>query len=344
MEPAPTIRAQGLVKRYGQTTVLDGLDVTVGSGITGLLGANGAGKTTLLGLILGLHHADDGQLEVLGLDPRRAGPDVRARIGYAPEHHELPADLQAAELVRHVAELHGLPRRAATERANDTLWEVGLGEERFRGIGTMSTGQRQRVKLAQALAHDPRLLLLDEPTDGLDPMQRQEMLTLIARIGSELGIDVVLSSHRLGEVERICGGVVILDAGRVVRAGRLDDLQDGASELVVDVDGGGAELLGALQAAGWTVTSDGTTLCVDAGEHADAAADAVRDAVADRGLALHRLEVRRASLEDVFFDTGGTSGEVGNRGGTASGVSRGGGTDVGGAVTGGTEATGGLVR
>jgi ABC-2 type transport system ATP-binding protein len=181
------IVAENVVKRWGSTTALSGASLTVHPGVTGLLGANGAGKTTFIGMVLGLHRPDAGRLQVLGLDPGVAGPEVRARLGYAPEHHSLPPDISANDLVRHIAEVHGLPHREATSRSSDALWMVGLGEERFRPVGTMSTGQRQRVKLAQAIAHDPQLVLLDEPTDGLDPVQRDDMLSLIRRIGTEFG-------------------------------------------------------------------------------------------------------------------------------------------------------------
>ena len=155
--PARTVaEAVGLTRRFGRTTALDGASFVVPAGVTGLLGANGAGKTTLLGLLLGLHRPDDGHLSVLGMDPARAGPEVRARIGYAPEHHRLPPDTRAHDLVRHIAEVHGLPHRDATNRASDALWAVGLGEERFRPVGTMSTGQRQRVKLARPSPTTPR--------------------------------------------------------------------------------------------------------------------------------------------------------------------------------------------
>ncbi|HRW38807.1 MAG TPA: ABC transporter ATP-binding protein, partial [Aquihabitans sp.] len=153
------IEVRDVVKRWGSTLALGGASCTVGPGVTGLLGANGAGKTSLLGLILGLDRPDAGQLRVFGIDPATAGPDVRALLGYSPEHHLLPPDVKAVDFVRHVAEVHGLPRREATNRASDVLWQVGLGEERGRALGTMSTGQRQRVKLAQALAHDPKLVL-----------------------------------------------------------------------------------------------------------------------------------------------------------------------------------------
>ena len=273
---AAILSAAGVVKRFGAVTALSGVTVEVTEGITGLLGANGAGKTTLIGLALGLTHPDGGQLEVLGLDPVEAGPEVRAILGYSPEHQSLPPDVRAFDLVAHLAEVHGLPHRSATARASDALYQVGLGEERFRPVGTMSTGQKQRVKLAAALAHDPSLILLDEPTDGLDPVQREDMLTLIRRVGTEFGINVLLSSHL------------------------LDELRTGVGGWYVDVETGDDQLAAALRATGATVTVDGRRLLV---EHIASAA-VVRDAVAQLGLGLVRLERRRLSLEDVFLDAG----------------------------------------
>jgi ABC-2 type transport system ATP-binding protein len=293
------IAASGVVKRYGRTVALAGLDAEIGPGITGLLGSNGAGKTTFISVALGLRSRDAGDLTVLGRDPATAGIEVRSRIGYAPEHHDLPAELSATDFVRHLAEMHLLPRRAAVQRANDALWLVGLGEERFRPVGTMSTGQRQRVKLAAAIAHDPELVLLDEPTDGLDPMQRTEMLALIRRIGTEFGVDIVVSSHHLEEVERICDAVVIVEGGEVVHAGRLADLRRGSREgLVVEVDERTDELAAMLSARGFDVTLDGGVLLLGA---ADELADAVRDSVADLGIGLRRLEPRARTLEDVYL-------------------------------------------
>ncbi|MCU1351968.1 MAG: transporter ATP-binding protein, partial [Acidimicrobiales bacterium] len=293
-----------VVKRWGSTTALDGATLEVHRGVTGLLGANGAGKTTLLGMLLGLHPPDEGRIEVLGLDPTRAGPAVRARVGYAPEHHLLPPDVRAIDFVRHVAEIHGLPHREATGRASDALWQVGLGEERFRALGTMSTGQRQRVKLAQAIAHDPVLMLLDEPTDGLDPVQRDTMLTLIRRIGTEFGIDVLLSSHLLEEVERVCDNAVILHDGRVAAAGTLDELRGEGEGLVLEVDGEPAAVdaaLDAVRATGAEVRIDGRRYLVSGGEDLF---DVVRDAVADHGVGIRRLQPRTVSLEDVFLGVG----------------------------------------
>jgi ABC-2 type transport system ATP-binding protein len=293
------IAASGVVKRYGRTVALAGVDAEIGPGITGLLGSNGAGKTTFISVALGLRSRDAGDLTVLGRDPETAGIEVRSRIGYAPEHHDLPAELSATDFVRHLAEMHLLSRRAAVQRANDALWLVGLGEERFRPVGTMSTGQRQRVKLASAIAHDPELVLLDEPTDGLDPMQRTEMLALIRRIGTEFGVNIVVSSHHLEEVERICDAVVIVEGGEVVQAGRLDDLRRGSREgLVVEVDERMDELASILSARGFDVTLDGGVLLV--GAAADLP-DAVRDAVADLGVGLRRLEPRARTLEDVYL-------------------------------------------
>ena len=301
-QPAQSVvSARGVVKRYGSTVALAGLDAVIGPGITGLLGSNGAGKTTFISLILGLRSRDAGELTVLGHDPATAGIEVRSRMGYAPEHHDLPAELAATDLVRHLSEMHLLPQRAAVQRANDALWLVGLGEERFRPVGTMSTGQRQRVKLASAIAHDPEVVLLDEPTDGLDPMQRTEMLDLIRRIGTEFGMDILISSHHLEEVERICDAVVIVEGGEVVRAGTLADLRRGPGGLVVEVDERADELASILRARGFDVTVEGDVLLLGG---VDGVHDAVRDGVADLGVGLRRLGERGRTLEDVYMGGG----------------------------------------
>jgi ABC-2 type transport system ATP-binding protein len=295
------ISARGVVKRYGRTTALAGLDADIGPGITGLLGSNGAGKTTFISLALGLRSRDGGELAVLGRDPGTAGIEVRSRIGYAPEHHDLPAELAATDFVRHLAEMHLLPRRAAVQRANDALWLVGLGEERFRPVGLMSTGQRQRVKLASAIAHDPELVLLDEPTDGLDPMQRTEMLALIRRIGTEFGMNILLSSHHLEEAEQICDAVVIVEGGEVVRAGTLSELRRGPEGLVLEVDERADELASMLAERGLEVTFDEGVILLSGAEDAY---DLIRDAVAELGVGLRRLEPRGRTLEDVYLGVG----------------------------------------
>ncbi len=305
----PVVTAVEVTKRWSQTQALSGATFDVGDGVTGLLGANGAGKTTLLGLILGLYRPDSGVVTVFGRDPWVAGADVRARLGYAPEHDALPPDVSAHDVVRHLAELHGLPRREATSRASDALWEVGLGEERFRPVGTMSTGQRQRVKLAQAIVHDPELLLLDEPTNGLDPSQREDMLALIAHVGADLGMHVILSSHLLEEVQRVSRSVVILDDGHVVAQGELAKLRQTPPELLVELDHHeGADpapaFASTLQAAGLLAAVDGPRhVVVPLGT--PSVYDTVRDALVDGGYSVRRLERRTASLEDVYLARSG---------------------------------------
>ena len=294
-----------LTQRFGSTVALDAVDVQLHPGVTGLVGANGAGKTTLINALLGLRAPTSGSARVLGLDPRGQGPALRARVGFAPERDVLPDEMRAVDFVRHLAQVRGLPRSEARTRASDSLWLVGLGEERTRTLGTMSTGQRQRVKLAQAIASDPQLVLLDEPTSGLDPTQRSEMLTLIGEISNEHAVNVVLSSHLLNEVESVCDHVVALDAGRLVACGPLSDLigdDEGVILELVDV----AEPAGsvdavelALRAAGVALERVGTTLRLG-GLERDELCDRARDAVADAGARIRRLETRRRTLTDLF--------------------------------------------
>ena len=175
---------------------------------------------------------------MLGLDPATDAAQVRARVGYMPEHDCLPPDVSAAEFVTHLGRISGLPRTAARERASEALRHVGLYEERYRQIGGYSTGMKQRVKLAQALVHDPDLLLLDEPTNGLDPAGRDAMLALIHRIGTEFGISVVVCSHLLGEVERICDSLIAIDGGRLLRADRISAMTEASDVLAVEVSRG----------------------------------------------------------------------------------------------------------
>src|SRR5437660_12360309 len=307
---ATVVTAVDVAKRWGSTQALNGASFSVGEGVTGLLGANGAGKTTLLGLILGLHRPDSGTLDVLGHDPWLAGAAVRAKLGYSPEHDALPPDVAAHDVVRHLAELHGLPRREAISRASDALWEVGLGEERFRPVGTMSTGQRQRVKLAQAIVYDPELVLLDEPTDGLDPSQREDMLGLIHHVGADLDMHVVLSSHLLAEVERVSNAVVILEAGRVVAGGGLAELSRADPELVVDLDRDetdqdpASRLAGTLTEIGAAATAGSATRVVVVLE-GPGIYDVVRDALADGGYSVRRLQRRTASPEELYLASSG---------------------------------------
>jgi ABC-2 type transport system ATP-binding protein len=293
------IATRSLTKRYGaRVTALDDLTVSVEPGIIGLVGANGAGKSTLIKILLGLLPPTSGRATVLGLDPAADAEQVRARVGYMPEHDCLPPDLPAAELVTHLARISGLPRTAARERASETLRHVGLYEERYRQVGGYSTGMRQRVKLAQALVHDPDLLLLDEPTNGLDPAGRDAMLELIHRIGTEFGISVVVCSHLLGEVERICDTLVAIDAGRLLRAESVASMTTNRDVLAVEVTEGTDELAARLDLLGLAPQRDGRMLLVPLRD--DETYDHILTAVAELDLPLHRLDQRRHRVAELF--------------------------------------------
>lgn len=299
--PPPVISAVAVSKSWGSNQVFSNLTADVPPGVTGLLGSNGSGKTTLLGMLLGLHQPNSGTIRVLGEDPRAAGPELRQRIGYSPEHHDLPGDVLAQDLVRHIAQIHGLPRREATTRSSDALWVVGLGEERARPIGTMSTGQRQRVKLAQAIAHGPSLVLLDEPTDGLDPVQRDDMLELIRRIGTEFEIDVILSSHLLEEVERVADNVLIVSGGVALASGPLQEIRSARGGVSLQLDDQVDAVTASLQAAGFEVVADRGRLVVGTSESPTVLAAAIRDAVAENSASIRRLQPVKQSLEDLFL-------------------------------------------
>jgi ABC-2 type transport system ATP-binding protein len=246
-----------------------------------------------------------GSISVLGLDPDSNGPELRALIGYGPERNVFPDDLRAYDFVRHLAEVKGLPRDEARSRASDSLYLVGLGEERFRALGTMSTGQRQRVKLAQAIAADPRLIVLDEPTDGLDPVQRDEMLNIIVQVNRDFGIDVMLSSHVLEEVERVCDHVVALAEGRLVAQGSMTELAgaSGGIELelveVADRPTSIDEVAALLVAGGAGVRRSGPALSV-IGLPDDELFDLAARSVARSGARIRRLGQHRRTLDDIF--------------------------------------------
>jgi ABC-2 type transport system ATP-binding protein len=295
------IAISDLTKRFPGVTALDSLSVEIEPGIVGLVGANGAGKSTLIKILLGLLPPTSGGAEVLGMDSRRDGIRIRAAVGYMPEHDCLPPDLTATDFVAHMGRMSGIPSDGARERTADVLRHCGLYEERYRQIGTYSTGMKQRVKLAQALVHDPRILFLDEPTNGLDPAGREEMLDLIRRTGTEFGITVVVSSHLLGEIERVCDFLVAIDAGRLLRAAPLASFTQLTDLLAIEVEDRHAELAALLASRGLTAEVDGSLVLVrmTAGV-GDGPYDIVRDAVVDLGLPLIRMEQGRHSLEDLF--------------------------------------------
>jgi ABC-2 type transport system ATP-binding protein len=295
------ISTDRVTKRFGAVTALDGLSVDVPAGVVGLVGANGAGKSTLIKILLGLAPATSGDARVLGLDVATQGPQIRHRVGYMPEHDCLPPDVTATEFVVHLAQLSGLPRTAARERTADTLRHLGLYEG-YRAIGGYSTGMRQRVKLAQTLVHDPQLVLLDEPTNGLDPTGREEMLTVIRRIGTDFGISVLVTSHLLGELERICDHLVVIDGGRLLRSSASAEMTAARPVLAVEVTARAGDLVTVLAQAGIPARATGSVIEVDLHDEGTAL-DAVRDAVADLGVGLIRLQRQRHRMSEIFEQT-----------------------------------------
>ncbi|MEU8913436.1 ABC transporter ATP-binding protein [Streptomyces nigrescens] len=316
VDDVTVIVTESLSKRFPRVTALDRLSVDIAPGVTGLVGANGAGKSTLIKILLGLAPATEGTAHVLGLDVTKDGGTIRERVGYMPEHDCLPPDVSATEFVVHMARMSGLPPTAARERTADTLRHVGLYEERYRPIGGYSTGMKQRVKLAQALVHDPQLVFLDEPTNGLDPAGRDEMLGLIRRVHSDFGISVLVTSHLLGELERTCDHVVVIDGGKLLRSSSTDEFTQVTASLAVEVTDtdahpdGTEALRAALAAAGAAVTTraagseglaaSGHLLYVEAA--GEETYDLVRDTVAGLGLGLIRMEQRRHQIAEVFRD------------------------------------------
>ena len=295
------ITTEELTKRYGsRVTALADLTVDVPEGVTGLVGSNGAGKSTLIKILLGLASSTSGSARVLDLDVSTDGPRIRELVGYMPEHDCLPPDVTATELVVHLARMSGLPTTAARERAADTLRHVGLYEERYRPIGGYSTGMKQRVKLAQALVHDPKLVLLDEPTNGLDPAGRDDMLALIRRIGTSFGISVLVTSHLMGELERVCDHVVVIDGGRLMRAAATADVTAATQQLTLEVSDRADEVAARLAAAGVTVRRAGVVLELEISD--DTTYDLARDVVVELGVGLIRLQRGRRHMLDMFRD------------------------------------------
>ena len=211
---------------YGPVKALDGISLNLAEGAVGLLGPNGAGKSTLLRILLGFLVPQHGQGRVLGYDIRLEQARIRRHIGYMPEDDCLIPGMDAVTFTAHFGELSGMPRQEAMKRAHDVLFYVGLGESRYRLLETYSAGMKQRLKLAQAIVHDPRLLFLDEPTSNLDPQGRKEILELIQDISSKKDIQVLISSHILTDIESVCSDVVILNKGRLAAQGKLSELRE----------------------------------------------------------------------------------------------------------------------
>jgi ABC-2 type transport system ATP-binding protein len=295
------LEVSGLTHDYGEVVAIDDLHLEVPAGVTGLVGANGAGKTTLLRLTLGLLHPTSGSMRVLGHDPQSEPLVVRSRVGYMPEGECLPKDQTAADFVSYAAQLAGLPSSEARRRSSETLFLVGLEEERFRFLGDFSTGMQQRVKLAQAIVHDPDLILLDEPASGLDPEGRVQMLDLIKRL-SGFDINVIVSSHVLTDIEQTCDWVVMLDAGNLLRSGPLGGFEKLGTVLVEVLDHA-EEVAARIREQGVEVTVDGRRLMVGPGD--ESIENIVVAAAAGTDSGLVRMIRGSASLEDLFLSNEG---------------------------------------
>ncbi len=296
------IEVEKLTKRYGAITALAGIDGTIDGNIIGLLGPNGAGKSTLLKALLGLIPFA-GKATVLGLDAGTKGAEIRDRVGYMPEQEQFIVGMSAVELCTYAGELSGLPRTEAMQRAHAALYYAGLEEKRYQPIEGYSTGMKQRVKLAQALVHDPELLFLDEPTNGLDPRSRDEMLELITDLPGRRNCAIVLSTHLLPDVERVCDHAVIMHQGRIRFVGSIDELRGARgrdTEILVEVKADAAKLARVMTAAGATcnVVSP-VSLAVSLPE--SATNDLLFRTAREAGLQIRGIGVRRETVEAAFL-------------------------------------------
>ncbi len=289
--------AERLTKQYRNVTALNEVSFTISDGITGILGENGAGKSTAIKIFLGLLPPTSGAATVLG-ENAHENLRVRTRLGYMPEHDCLPSQVSAAEFLTHMAEVSGLPPRIARTRAADTLRHTGLFEERYRAIGGYSTGMKQRVKLAQALVHDPAFVFLDEPTAGLDPLGREEMLALVRKTHREFGISVLLSSHLMADVERTCDRIIVLQGGRLVQSGEVNQFTRETVTVFLEVDTTRDALVAALERRGVEVTAEHGGFTIEG--TGESVYDLVRDALVEAEAPLRRMAPRRRALTELF--------------------------------------------
>ena len=301
MIQAPTgqvlLSVENLTKQYKSVRALDDISFSITDGITGILGENGAGKSTVIKILLGLLKQTSGKATVLGENASDTVA-VRARVGYMPEHDCLPSQVSAAEFLTHMAEASGLPPSAARTRAADTLRHAGLFEERYRAIGGYSTGMKQRVKLCQALVHDPAFVFLDEPTAGLDPTGREEMLSLIRKTHRDFGISVLFSSHLMADVERTCDRIIVIRGGKLMHSGDVSQFTNETATVFIEVDTNKEEVINALKRRGITATHDGTGLTIEGPD--ESVYDHVRDALVEAEAPLRRMAPRRRELTELF--------------------------------------------
>jgi ABC-2 type transport system ATP-binding protein len=292
------VEARGLVKRYGHITAVDHVDLTVDPGdVYGFLGPNGAGKTTTLRMLLGLIRPDEGEARLFGRDPQHELPEALDGVaGFV----ETPYFYPYLSGRKNLELLAAFDRDGGKARIDELLELVDLGRRAGDRVGGYSQGMRQRLGVASSLVRNPRLLLLDEPTNGLDPAGRDEMLELIRRTGTEFGIAVIVASHLLGEIERVCDHLVAIEGGQLLRSAPLGSFTQRTGTLAVEVEEGRDALATRLAAAGLTTAIDGTAVLIDLVD--ERPFDLVRDVVAELGLPLVRLEQRRHRLEDLFRD------------------------------------------
>ncbi|MBI1895142.1 MAG: ABC transporter ATP-binding protein [Acidobacteria bacterium] len=301
----PVIELRDLRVKLGRREVLQGLSCRLGiSGAgkaIGLLGPNGAGKSTLIQTLLGFHRPSSGSARLFGLDCHKQARAVQARVGYMPENEAFIAELSAVAFLRIMGELSGLPGETALEKAHEVLFEVGLGEARYRALGTYSLGMKQMAKLAQAILHGPELVILDEPTNGLDPAGRARMLKLIREMKEEHGMNIVLCSHLLRDVEQVCDEVVILNAGRIVHQSDLEAERRANRRFVeLEVNGEDRDFAAALREYGVEgVSEGGGRWRIVLPPEVDL--DVLWRLIARCGLNVHRLTHRRDTLEEIFL-------------------------------------------
>jgi ABC-2 type transport system ATP-binding protein len=297
----PVVELDGLTVRFGSRTILDNLRASLSGRALGLLGPNGAGKTTLIHTLLGFHAPSSGTARILGRDVRQGMKEVRASVGYMPERDSFVAGMSAIEFVRLMAELSGLPAPAALERAHEALFYVGLGEARYRTVETFSLGMKQQVKLAQALVHGPRLIILDEPTNGLDPPARARMLALIREIRDSGRAHVILSSHLLRDVEESCEEVLVLKDGRLAVYCNLEE-ERRANRRFVELEMAGdpgpfAEAVHNLGCECAVTSSRKMKLVL----HDGVGVRELYTLASSHSVQIRRLNFKRDSLEDIFL-------------------------------------------
>lgn len=302
------IELTNVEKRFGELRALRGITLSLEGGSIGLLGPNGAGKSTFMKVLLGLLPSDAGSVVVLGRDVAHDPHGVRARIGYMPEGDAVIPELTALDFVGYAGELCGLPTSEARGRAHQVLHYVGLGEARYRKLGQYSTGMRQRAKLAQALVGDPKLLLLDEPTSGLDPSGREEMLSLVRDIPQRTGAHVILSTHILSDVERVCDQLIVMREGQVLYSGEIAPLvSTSAGVYELRVKGSSTEVRKNLELERCVVTEDGPSLHVRLPDGAGTEL-ILKVAVASKAQIRHLAPLKK-TLEEAFLEQMEAAGE-----------------------------------